>query len=84
MHLNLVISGEGIHEVKKLIFWQRKTILWAIFIEVGEIDTCPSLSPLLWGDDNVGEPIRVVGFSDNIGLDKFSHFFFYDFQLFRG
>ena len=41
-------------------------------------------SPLFRGDDNVGEPIWVVRFSDDISLDELSHFFFYDFQSCRG
>ena len=38
----------------------------------------------LEGDNNIGEPIRIVRFPDNVGFDELGHFIFYDFQAFRG
>ena len=69
--------GGGINYQVNL--WQRKTIFWAGFVVVGEINTYSLLFPLLGGDDNVGEPIWIVRFSDDVGRDQFSHLFFYDF-----
>ena len=61
-----------------------KTVFWAGLVEVGKIDTILPTFSLFGGDDNVGEAIRIVRFSDNIGFDELSHFLFYDFQAFRG
>ena len=61
MHLDLVITGEGVHEVEKLVFGgciyyqvyfrQRKTIFRASLVKVGEVDIYSPLSNFLWGDD---------------------------------
>ena len=64
--------------------WKRKTIFWRCLIEVSEVNTYSPLSPLIWGDNNIEKPIWVVRFFDDISLDELRHFFFYDFQSFRG
>ena len=57
IHLDLVISGEGIHEAKKLMLgscinyqvnlWQRKIIFWTRLVKVGKVNTYSPLFSLL-------------------------------------
>ena len=94
MHFDLVISGEGVHKTEKLMFGgginyqvnfsQRKAIFWTCLVEGSEVNTYSPLSLFFWGDDNIGEPIRVMGLSNDIGLNGFYYLFFYDFQSFLG
>ena len=74
-----MIPREGVHKTEELMFggginfqinlWQRKIIFWTHFVEVGEVNTYSPLFSIFWGDDNGGEPISVVRFSDDIYLD---------------
>ena len=85
MHFDLMIPREGIHETKEFMFgdcinnhinlWQTKTVFRAGLVQVSEINAYSPLLPLFRGDDDVSQPICVVGFSNDIGL--------YDLQTFR-
>ena len=77
MHLDLVIPGVGIHEVKKFMArrclyqlvdpQEGEAIFWANFIEVSEVDAYPPLAIILH-EDGIGEPVGIEGLSDEASL----------------
>ena len=72
--------GGCIHN--QVYLWKRKINFWRGLVEVDEINKYSPFSPLLGGDYNVGEPIWIVSFPDDFGLDELSYFTLYDFQAF--
>ena len=85
-----MITGEGIHEVEKLMLggcisdqvnlWQRKIVFWVDLVEISEINTHSPL-PLFLG---ATKTLLSQSVPYDIGLDELNHFFFYDFLTFKG
>ena len=93
MHLDLVVSGEGIHETEELM--PRCSVDYEIFLPEGELSfghalfkSVKSMQILhvqfLWGDAYISQPIQIMIFFDNIGVDKLQNFLVYHFQSLRG
>ena len=62
--------------------WKREAIFRAGLIEVDEINSHPPFSALFRGDDDVGQLVWVMRFSDNFSIDEFGYLSLYYFQMF--
>jgi hypothetical protein len=79
LHIYLVVAGEAIKErhdfapgcaINDLVNpRQREIILGAGLVEVGEVNAHPPLAALLLHHDYVGEPRRIGGWLDEVGLE---------------
>ena len=78
-HPDLVISGKDIHEAEQSMIGRRiyelvdlrqwEAILQAGSIQVGIVDTDLSLSVGFLHHDDIGETVRIYGFSDEARLE---------------
>jgi len=76
------VAGSGVDQLVNL--WKRKAILWASLIEVCVVDADPSLAVSFLYHYHIGQPLGVVGFSDEPCLEEFAHLFIYYFLSFGG
>ena len=82
-HLYLVVSGEGIHKGKKLVPGrrvhklvnpgQREVVLRAGTIQICEVDAHSPFPVCLFDHDNVGQPLRIVDFPDEVSSVQLVH-----------
>ena len=80
VHTDLVVAREGVHEAEEfvtghIIYYeidlrQGEAILWAGLVEVCEIDAKPPLTVCFFDENNVGQPFRVLYFSDCLCLEE--------------
>ena len=63
---------------------QGKTILRASTIQICEVDAHSPLLVCFLGHDNIGQPFKIINFSDKIGSKQFVHFIHDNFVSFRG
>ena len=85
VHTDLVVSQEGVHEAEEFVTGrsvyyeinprQREAILWAGPIDVCEIDAKLPLSVCFFDKNNVGQPFRVLYFSDCLCLEELTDLF---------
>ncbi|GFZ15859.1 hypothetical protein Acr_25g0002680 [Actinidia rufa] len=77
---NLELVLKKCEESNLVLNWEKCHFM---VTQVGEVYTL-STSPLFGDDNNIGEPIWVVGFLDNISFDELVYLFVYDFEAFWG
>ena len=81
----MVIAREGFHEADEfvtdrsvyyeIIPRQGEAILWAGLVDFCEIDAKPPLAILFFDENNIGQPFRVLYFSDCLCLEKLIELF---------
>ena len=82
-HLYLVVSGEGVHKGKKLVPnhrvhklvnpGQREAVLRAGAIQIHEVDAHSPFLVCLFDHDNVGQPLRIVDFPNEVSSKLLVH-----------
>ena len=60
----------GVHD--EVDPWQREAILWACFVEVGEVDTESPLAILFLEEYYVSQPLRILHLPDRSCLEEFA------------
>ena len=85
VHTDLVVIREGVHEAEEIVTGrsvyyeinprQGEATLWAGSIDVCEIDAKPPLAVCFFDENNVGQPFRVLYFSDCLCLDELTNLF---------
>ena len=85
VHTDLVVAREGVHEVEEFVISrnvyyeinprQGETILWVGLVEVCEIDAKTPLVVCFFDENNVGQPFRVLYFSDCLCLEELTDLF---------
>ena len=78
-HLYLVVSGEGVHKGKKLVPScrvhklvnprQREAVHRAGIIQIREVNAHSLFPVYLLYHDDVGQPLRIVYFSDEVSSE---------------
>ena len=63
--------------------WQRKTILEADLIEIGEVDADSPLAILLLHQDWIGEPLRIMSLPGEVGSKQSVNFLAEDLTSLR-
>jgi len=74
VHLDLIITGVGVHEAEELVArcrfyqlidpWKGINILWASFIEIDKVDADSPLTILLLHENGIREPVGVERLSN--------------------
>ena len=85
VHTDLIVAREGVDEAEKFVTGrsvyyeinprQGEAILWADLVEVCEIDVKPLLSICFFNENNVGQPFRVLYFSDCLCFEELTDLF---------
>ena len=92
IHVDLVVAGESIHETKEFMAdcgiynevdpWQRETIFWACSDDVSEVDAESPLVIRFFDEYDVGQPFRILYFSDCPCLEELADLLIYPFLSF--
>ena len=82
VHTDLVVAKEGVHKTEEFMAccgihdevdpWQREAILWACFVDVGEVNTESPLSICFFYEYYVSQPLRILHLPDRSCLGEFS------------
>ena len=85
VHTDMIVAREGVHEAEEFVTGhsvyyeinprQGEAILWAGLVEVCEIDAKPPLAVYSFDENNVGQPFRVLYFSDCLCLEELTDLF---------
>ena len=62
--------------------WQRETIFWACSVDVSEVDAESPLAVRFFDEYDVGQPIRILHFSDCLCLKELADLLIYCFFSF--
>ena len=62
--------------------WQRETIFWAWSVDVSEVDAESPLAVRFFDEYDVGQPIRILHFSDCLCLKELADLLIYCFFSF--
>ena len=52
--------------------WQREAVLWACFVDVGEVDTESPLAICFFDEYYVSQPLRILHLPDRSCLEEFA------------
>ena len=82
VHTDLVIAEEGVHKTEEFMACcgvhdevdprQREAVLWACFVDVGEVDTESPLAICFFDEYYVSQPLRILHFPDRSYLEEFA------------
>ena len=93
IHADLVVAGKSIHETEEFMAscgiynevdpWQRETIFWACSVDVSEVDAESPLAVRFFDGYDVGQPFRILHFSDCPCPEELADLLIYRFLSFR-
>ena len=66
------MAGCGVHD--EVYPWQRETVLWTCFVDVGEVDTELPLAVRFSDEYDVGQPLKVLYLPDCSCMEEFADF----------
>ena len=85
IHFDLIVTQESVHEAKELvarggIYYKvdpklGKTVFRAGSIDVSKVNAELPFSICLFDENHVSQPVGVIYFPDNSGLEEFSDLF---------
>ena len=89
----MVVAGEGVHKTEEFMVycgvhdlvdpWQREAVLWACFVDVGEVDTESPLAIYFFDEYYVSQPLRILHLLDRSCLEEFADLLVDGFLSFR-
>ena len=92
IHSDLVVAGESIHETEEFMAgcgiynevdpWKRETIFRAFSVDVCEVDVELPLTVFFFNEYDVGQPFRILHFSNCPCLKELADLLIYHFLSF--
>ena len=83
VHTDLVIAGEGVHKTEMFMAgcgvhdevdpWQREAVLWACFVDVGEVNTESPFAICCFDEYFVSQPLWILHLPDRSCLKEFAN-----------
>ena len=82
IHTDLVVSGEGVHETEKFMVgcgvhdevdpWQREVVLWACFVDIGEVNIESPFTIFFFDEYYVSQSLWILHLPDGSCLKEFA------------